>query len=84
MSTQYPSQCIFPALTAAFLATRFSKPFHIHAKGKIGKKKLFSSQQGLNPHPCTYQTKAKPFNQSRFHDNSYNSRNLSSPHVFNI
>ncbi|QCE10186.1 hypothetical protein DEO72_LG10g1412 [Vigna unguiculata] len=22
MSTQYPSQCIFPALTAAFLATR--------------------------------------------------------------
>ena len=84
MSTQYPSKCIFPAHTAAFLATRFSKPFHIHAKGKFGKIELFSSQQGLNPHSYTYQPKAKPSNQSRFHDNSYNSRNLSSPHAFNI
>ena len=40
-------------------------------KRNLAKWKLFSSQQGLNPHSCTYQAKAKPFNQSRFHDNSY-------------
>ena len=51
---------------------------------KIGKKKLFSSHQGLNPHSCIYPIKAKPFNQSLFHDKSNNSRSLSSHHASNI
>jgi len=47
-------------------------------KKKFGKKELFSSQQGLNSHPCTYQTKAKPLNQHMFHDDSHNFKDLSS------
>jgi len=56
-----PLTIYFLALTAAFLATRFSKPFHIHAKENLAKKENnFCSPQGLNSHPFNHKASEQP------------------------
>ena len=58
------------------VSARFPNPFIFMLKRNLAKRKLFSSHQGLNPLSCTYQAKAKPFNYSRFHDDSHNFKDL--------
>ena len=63
---------------ASPVSARFPNPFIFMLKRNLAKRKLFSSQQGLNPLSCTYQAKAKPLNQHMFHDDSHNFKDLSS------
>jgi len=56
MPIQYLSQYIFqdsPWLLG------FSKPFHIHAKENLAKRKQFCSPQGLNSHPFNNKANAQ-------------------------
>ena len=69
-----PLTMYFLALTAVFLATRFSKPFHLHANENLAKRTQLCFPQGLNSHTFNPKASAQPIQPTHIFVNSINSK----------
>jgi len=83
MVIQYPLQNIFQPSRLPFLAARVSKPFHIHAKENLAKKKSKFVLNKVKTHnPSITKSNAQPNQPIHICGNSYNFRILLSRLAF--